>query len=139
MKSGLDRDRISEESQLVAFEMEASGLWNNFPTILVKSVCDYADSHKNKEWQPYAAATSAAGLKALLERRAIADETLESGKLTRTWVMSNSSHPRDMLVFTTWQSILSFSLLAPHFISYNAMIITMLHFILADLLCGENM
>jgi hypothetical protein len=37
------------------------------PTIVIKSVCDYADSHKNKEWQAYAAATAAACIKAILE------------------------------------------------------------------------
>ena len=27
---------------------------------MLKGVCDYADSHKNKKWQNYAAATAAA-------------------------------------------------------------------------------
>lgn len=36
------------------------------PTIIVKGVCDYADSHKNKKWQKYAAVTAAACTKALL-------------------------------------------------------------------------
>ena len=80
MKSGLDRDRIAEEEQLIAFEMEGSGVLNSFPTIVVKSACDYADSHKSKEWQPYAAATAAAGLKAILERWEVIDSPSKQGK-----------------------------------------------------------
>lgn len=68
MKSGIDRDRIAEEHKLIAFEMEVSGVRDILPTVTVKSACDYADSHKNKDFQVYAAATAAAGLKALLEQ-----------------------------------------------------------------------
>ena len=75
MQSGLDRDRIARDDGIVAFEMESSGVWDNFPTIVVKSACDYADSHKSKEWQMYAAATSAASLKAVLEKWEISDRS----------------------------------------------------------------
>jgi hypothetical protein len=33
---------------------------DSFPCIVIRGVCNYADSHKNKRWQPYAAATAAA-------------------------------------------------------------------------------
>jgi hypothetical protein len=46
--------------------MEAAGLMNTFPCLLIQGICDYADSHKNKRWQPYAAATAAAFAKELL-------------------------------------------------------------------------
>jgi hypothetical protein len=46
--------------------MEAAGLMNSFPCLVVRGICDYADSHKNKRWQPYAAATAAAYAKELL-------------------------------------------------------------------------
>ncbi|GAB7349483.1 hypothetical protein MBLNU459_g0195t1 [Dothideomycetes sp. NU459] len=46
--------------------MEAAGLMDNFPCVVVRGICDYADSHKNKRWQPYAAATAAAYAKELL-------------------------------------------------------------------------
>jgi hypothetical protein len=39
---------------------------NSFPCLVIRGVCDYADSHKNKRWQPYAAATAAAYAKELL-------------------------------------------------------------------------
>jgi nucleoside phosphorylase len=46
--------------------MEGAGVWEHHPTIVIKAACDYADSHKNKEWQDYAAAMAAACLKVLL-------------------------------------------------------------------------
>ncbi|KAK1655254.1 hypothetical protein BDP81DRAFT_456348 [Colletotrichum phormii] len=70
VKSGKDRDRIAREHSLVAFEMKGAGVWDQLPCIIVKGVCDYADSHKNKTWQHYAAATAAAAAKALLHRYA---------------------------------------------------------------------
>ncbi|KAF4814002.1 Vegetative incompatibility protein HET-E-1 [Colletotrichum tropicale] len=67
MKSGLERDRIAGEQDLVAFEMEGAGVWDRFPCIVVKAVCDYADSHKNKNFQNFAAARAASATKATLE------------------------------------------------------------------------
>jgi nucleoside phosphorylase len=66
MKSGNDRDKIASKEKVIAFEMEGAGVWENFPTIVIKSVSDYADSHKNKNWQRYAAAAAAACTKAIL-------------------------------------------------------------------------
>lgn len=50
----------------MCFEMEAAGLMNNFPCLVIRGICDYADSHKNKKWQIYAAATAAACAKEIL-------------------------------------------------------------------------
>ncbi|KAH0493751.1 hypothetical protein TgHK011_000402 [Trichoderma gracile] len=68
MKSGEDRDKIAREEKIIAFEMEGAGVWEEIPCIVVKGVCDYADCHKNKHWQNFAAATAAAASKAILER-----------------------------------------------------------------------
>jgi hypothetical protein len=46
--------------------MEAAGLMNNFDCLVIRVIADYADSHKNERWQPYAAATAAAFAKDLL-------------------------------------------------------------------------
>ena len=67
IKSALHRDHIAKREGVIGFEMEGAGLWDIIPTIVVKGVCDYADSHKNKEWQPYAAATAAACAKGILK------------------------------------------------------------------------
>ncbi len=67
MKSGMDRDAIAKKEDVLAFEMEGVGVWDTFPCLVIKGVCDYADSHKNKKWQTYAAATAATCMKAFLE------------------------------------------------------------------------
>ncbi|EXL95034.1 hypothetical protein FOIG_12469 [Fusarium odoratissimum NRRL 54006] len=66
MKSGEGRDRIAAAEGVIAFEMEGAGVWDSFPCIIIKGACDYADSHKSKVWQRYAAATAAACAKAFL-------------------------------------------------------------------------
>ncbi|KAF3805672.1 Regulatory protein AfsR [Colletotrichum gloeosporioides] len=67
MKDGPTRDKHSQElGGVLCFEMEAAGLMNNFPCLVIRGICDYADAHKNKQWQPYAAATAAALAKELL-------------------------------------------------------------------------
>jgi nucleoside phosphorylase len=67
MKDGVIRDWLSSElGGVLCFEMEAAGLMNSFPCLVIRGICDYADSHKNKKWQPYAAATAAACAKELL-------------------------------------------------------------------------
>jgi nucleoside phosphorylase len=67
MRSAAERDRVSAElGGVLCFEMEAAGLINSFPCLVVRGICDYADSHKNKRWQLYAAATAAAFAKEVL-------------------------------------------------------------------------
>jgi ankyrin repeat protein/nucleoside phosphorylase len=66
MKSGEHRDIMANENNIIAFEMEGAGVWEVLPSVIIKGVCDYADSHKNKKWQDYAAATAASGAKAFL-------------------------------------------------------------------------
>jgi nucleoside phosphorylase len=68
MKSGAHRDADAIELGVIAFEMEGAGVWEEVPCIVIKGVCDYADCHKNKKWQTYAAATAASAAKALLEQ-----------------------------------------------------------------------
>jgi nucleoside phosphorylase len=67
MKSGEHRDRLVQSEGVVGFEMEGAGVWDNISCIIIKGVCDYADSHKNKAWQAYAAVTGAAAAKSFLE------------------------------------------------------------------------
>lgn len=53
-------------SDCICFEMEAAGLMVSFPCLVIRGICDYADSHKNDRWQRYASATAAAYAKELL-------------------------------------------------------------------------
>ncbi|KAF2182636.1 hypothetical protein K469DRAFT_669646 [Zopfia rhizophila CBS 207.26] len=67
MRNAAERDKVSAElGGVLCFEMEAAGLMNTFPCLVIRGICDYADSHKNKRWQPYAAGTAAAFAKEVL-------------------------------------------------------------------------
>jgi nucleoside phosphorylase len=68
MKDALFRDTLVAEKDVLCFEMEAAGLMNHFPCLVIRGICDYSDSHKNKEWQGYAAMAAAAYTKDLLFR-----------------------------------------------------------------------
>ncbi|KAK6504766.1 hypothetical protein TWF481_006705 [Arthrobotrys musiformis] len=70
MRDAHTRDRLSETfPSALCIEMETSslGLVNWFPSCLViRGISDYGDSHRNRMWQKYAAATAAAFAKELL-------------------------------------------------------------------------
>jgi nucleoside phosphorylase len=66
MRHGLTRDRLRDQLNVLCFEMEAAGLMDNFPCLVIRGISDYSDSHKNDRWQKYAAATAAAYAKELL-------------------------------------------------------------------------
>ncbi|CAI4212399.1 unnamed protein product [Parascedosporium putredinis] len=66
MKDATIRDSLAAERGVLCFEMEAAGLMNHFPCLVIRGICDYSDSHKNKEWQGYAAMAAAAYAKELL-------------------------------------------------------------------------
>ncbi|KAF3016545.1 hypothetical protein E8E14_012225 [Neopestalotiopsis sp. 37M] len=62
------RDQLSKnmDKKVLYIEMEAAGLMDSFPCIMIRGIYNYADSHKNKSWQEYAAAIAAAFAKELL-------------------------------------------------------------------------
>ncbi|KAF5684775.1 ankyrin repeat L25 [Fusarium denticulatum] len=66
MKDALLRDRLAARHGILCFEMEAAGLMNHFPCVVVRGICDYCDTHKNDQWQEYAAMAAAAYTKDLL-------------------------------------------------------------------------
>ena len=68
MKDAMVRDKLAAENDVLRFEMEAAGLMNHFPCLVIRGICDYSDSHKNKDWQGYAAMAAAAYTKDLLCR-----------------------------------------------------------------------
>ncbi|TQN68537.1 Aminodeoxyfutalosine nucleosidase [Colletotrichum shisoi] len=80
MKSGEHRDNLAKDLGVTALEMEGAGVWGQIPCIVVKGVCDYADSHKNDIWQPFAAAAAAAVTKALLSHYKQTDKSESSGR-----------------------------------------------------------
>ncbi|CAG9982882.1 unnamed protein product [Clonostachys byssicola] len=68
MKNALVRDQLASDMGILCFEMEAAGLMNHFPCLVIRGICDYSDSHKNKQWQGYAAMMAAAYTKDLLNQ-----------------------------------------------------------------------
>ncbi|KAL1962579.1 hypothetical protein VTN77DRAFT_9372 [Rasamsonia byssochlamydoides] len=90
VKHAPTREAIRQKHRAICLEMEAAGLMNNFPCVVIRGISDYADSHKNNLWQPYAAATAAACAKELLEYvqpRALDGERKAKDILTKGQIM----------------------------------------------------
>jgi nucleoside phosphorylase len=66
MRDAQTRDRLRDQHNLIGLEMEGASILNIIPVGVIRGVCDYGDSQKDKIWQPYAAAMAAAYAKALL-------------------------------------------------------------------------
>ncbi|KAK5991754.1 Ankyrin repeat domain-containing protein 17 [Cladobotryum mycophilum] len=104
VKDAKFRDYLNQESggNLLCVEMEAAGLVN-FPCLVVRGICDYADSHKNDDWQEHAAAVAAAFTKELLGQvqpsdveeektlKEIVDRTLNSIAVIEDYVLQTNS------------------------------------------------
>ncbi|GKZ26323.1 hypothetical protein AbraIFM66951_002245 [Aspergillus brasiliensis] len=73
IRSAKKRDKLGQEHNVLCVEMEGAGIVNSFPCLVIRGICDYADSHKNKIWQKYAAAVAAAYAKLLLSRLRASD------------------------------------------------------------------
>jgi nucleoside phosphorylase len=81
VKHAPTRDEIRQKCRAICLEMEAAGLMNNFPCVVIRGISDYADSHKNDQWQPYAAATAAACARELLEH--VQSRALDGGRTAK--------------------------------------------------------
>ncbi|KAL6805918.1 hypothetical protein J3E68DRAFT_28970 [Trichoderma sp. SZMC 28012] len=78
MEDAVLRDKLATEKDVKCFETEAAGLMNHFPCLVIRGICDYSDSHKNEEWQGYAAMVAALYTKDLLHQ--IAPNRVEAEK-----------------------------------------------------------
>ncbi|KAL1387464.1 hypothetical protein HDK64DRAFT_134977, partial [Phyllosticta capitalensis] len=95
MKNAERRDSYAKEGVL-CFEMEAAGLLNHFPCLVIRGICDYSDTHKNKEWQGYAAMTAAAFATNLLKH--ITPRDVEAQKSLRDHMSSIDQKLGDVAV-----------------------------------------
>ncbi|EJT69024.1 hypothetical protein GGTG_13421 [Gaeumannomyces tritici R3-111a-1] len=70
MEDATIRDGLVGEAGVLCFDTGAAGLTNDFPfpCLVIRGICDYSDSHKNKDWQGFAAMMAAAYAKDLLNR-----------------------------------------------------------------------
>ncbi len=66
LKQGLTREILRNELGVLCFESEATQSVENFPCLMIRGISNYADTHKNEMWLPYAATTAAAYAKELL-------------------------------------------------------------------------
>ncbi|RPA71805.1 purine and uridine phosphorylase [Ascobolus immersus RN42] len=67
IKNATERETIRLQTGAKCVEMEAAGVLRHFSNyLIIRGICDYSDSHKNKEWQPYAAIAAAAYASELL-------------------------------------------------------------------------
>ena len=64
MRDSKKRDLYNKDydGRILCFEMEAAGLMNSTPCLVIRGLSDYADSHKREDhaWHGYAAAAAAA-------------------------------------------------------------------------------
>ncbi|UKZ89703.1 uncharacterized protein TrAFT101_004742 [Trichoderma asperellum] len=77
------RDQLAQEKGVICFEMEAAGVMNSFPCIVIRGICDYCDSHGNQQWHGYAALSAAVYARALLRKISLTDDALKSSNFRR--------------------------------------------------------
>lgn len=73
IKDAVKRHEVADTYAVICCEMEAAGLMDHFRCLVIRAICDYGDSHKNKAWQPYAAAIAASWAKELLRNMSAAE------------------------------------------------------------------
>ncbi|KAK6522769.1 hypothetical protein TWF281_002205 [Arthrobotrys megalospora] len=61
IKNATIRDSLDKnlDGRVLCVEMEAAGLMDDFPCIVIRGISDYADENKNDDWHQYAAAVAA--------------------------------------------------------------------------------
>ncbi|KAF3931311.1 hypothetical protein ABW19_dt0203483 [Dactylella cylindrospora] len=97
MKDAIERDRIQRETGALCFEMEAAGIMDVWPCLVVRGICDYCDSHKNKDWQDYAAGVAAAFTKFFLLKMHGRGPRPPSPELAQEYYQEEFASPEDDL------------------------------------------
>ncbi|KAF6823096.1 hypothetical protein CPLU01_11595 [Colletotrichum plurivorum] len=92
MRSACQRDTLARELDFICFEMEAAGIMDIMPCLPIRGICDYADSHKNKAWQKYAAATAAAYARELLAVMSVSGT--DTGQSDKTFTEADEEEAR---------------------------------------------
>ncbi|KAF5858246.1 hypothetical protein ETB97_004652 [Aspergillus alliaceus] len=97
MKDSETRDRLAQQYGILCFEMEAAGLMDGLPALVIWGICDYCDSHKQKEWQGYAALTAAAYTKWLLSAVPVSRtdwRSMNKENKVHQWMVPRARNPR---------------------------------------------
>ncbi|KAL8957878.1 MAG: hypothetical protein Q9193_004959 [Seirophora villosa] len=92
-----EREDLYKEFQTICFEMEAASLMDD-RCLVIRGISDYSDSHKNKQWQRYAAATAAAYAQQLIMTLPAPRNNEESGLFLQTrnihWMVKRPTNPQ---------------------------------------------
>ncbi|KAK6501047.1 hypothetical protein TWF506_003802 [Arthrobotrys conoides] len=69
IKNAVEREALRRQYNAKCVEMEAAGVLSAITVgcLVIRGICDYSDTHKNKGWQGYAALAAAAYAKELLQ------------------------------------------------------------------------
>ncbi|KIW28949.1 uncharacterized protein PV07_04800 [Cladophialophora immunda] len=98
MKNARIRNELRDKYNFIGLEMEAAGTMNRIPVGVIRGVCDYGDEHKNKHWQPYAAAMAAAYARAILfeirPRTKLSDPVAPRNVAPRATIMDDKGKKR---------------------------------------------
>ncbi|KAL6233259.1 nucleoside phosphorylase domain-containing protein [Aspergillus navahoensis] len=105
MKDAIMRDDLAKKKKVICFEMEAAGLVDHFPCLVIRGICDYSDSHKNKMWQGYAAMTAAAYAKDLL-RNIPPGKVAEESRILNVLSEGNGLTPLMAAVQGEWSEVI---------------------------------
>ncbi|KAL4952902.1 nucleoside phosphorylase domain-containing protein [Aspergillus filifer] len=92
VKSPAKRDSLGELYGVYCIEMEAAGVMPSLPSLVIRGISNYADSHKNDDWQIYAALAAAAYAKELLTCISPSEpDTISSPKMSSSRVPSHTT------------------------------------------------
>jgi hypothetical protein len=92
IRDGVTRERLRKELNVLCSKMEAAGLMNNFPCVVIRGICDCPDSHKNKRWQPHTEAKAAAYTKEWLC-------AISGNQVDHTWTVDEMTAVRASILF----------------------------------------
>ena len=106
IKDALVRDRLVAEKDVLCLEMGSAGVMNYFPCLVICGICDYSDTHKNLNWQGYAAMAAAAYAKDLLYR-------IPSVQSKKASVISATSLSRNVSIRASYHDYYSVGWICP--------------------------
>ncbi|KAL6790941.1 putative wd40 protein [Trichoderma sp. SZMC 28012] len=94
MENAILRDKLAMDKGVLCFEMEAAGLMNHFPCLIIRGICDYADTHKNNKWRGYASMTAAAYARDLISR--LLPDEVQKSKTANEILLSLTDHMSEL-------------------------------------------
>lgn len=86
------------KGDVLCFEMEAAGLMNILPCLVIRGISDYCDSHKNDGWHHHASYTAASYAKWLLTAVDADDVNTAETALVATG-KQGQTHPNDVRAY----------------------------------------